>query len=283
MKTILFPTDFTTTSHHALAWAKFFARKHNATIVVLHVYQLPLPDTTMPAMGDLGMGTFAATDLEQISRENLDKFVIQLQSDGFTIETDWRMGNVEDQIINSATDHNADLIVTGRSDLTNFFDRLIGSAATDVARAATCPVLVVPNAADEQTNLPVQIKQMVYATQLEFDERAMMAQVLTVAQTVGADLTLVRVKADNQPDLYDDTQFLGQLQRQFGDLPLNVDTVRARTVSAGLTDYLDQHPTDLLVMTTREHSFLENLINPSETERMVTRSIVPVLVLHKLD
>ncbi|MCY7358579.1 MAG: universal stress protein [Rudanella sp.] len=57
--------------------------------------------------------------------------------------------------------------------------------------------------------------------------------------------------------------------------------MKARTVSAGLTDYLDQHPTDLLVMTTLERGFLANLINPSQTERMVVRSMVPVLVLHK--
>ncbi len=281
MKTILFPTDFTNTSHHALSWAKFFAQQHNATIVVLHVYQLPLPDTTLPTMGDLGVGAVASVDLENIGRENLDKFVAQIRAEGFTVDTDWRIGSVEDEIVNSANDHNADLIVTGRSELTGFFDRLVGSAATDVARTATCPVLVVPNAADETTNQPIQIKQIVYATQLEFDERTMMAEVLLLAQTFGADLHLVKVKAANQPDLYDDNQFLGQLQRQFGDLPLNVDTVKARTVSAGLTDYLDQHPTDLLVMTTLERGFLANLINPSQTERMVARSMVPVLVLHK--
>lgn len=281
MKTILFPTDFTNTSHHALSWAKFFAHQYDATLIVLHVYQLPMPDTTLPTMGDLGMGAIASVELEQIGRENLEKFVAQLRSDGFTADPDWRMGSVDDEIINSANDHHADLIVTGRSELTGFFDRLVGSAATDVARAATCPVLVVPTSDEETADRLIHIKQVVYATQLEFDERAMMAQVLSLARTFGATLTLVKVNAASQPDLYDDNQFLGQLQRQFGDLPMHVDTVNARTVSAGLTDYLDQHPTDLLVMTTLERGFLANLINPSQTERMISRSMVPVLVLHK--
>jgi len=281
MKTILFPTDFTAASHHALEWAKLFARLHNATIVVLHVYQLPIPDTTLPTMGDLGMGVFASAELKTIGRENLEKIVSQIKGEGFTVEIDWRMGSIEDEIINSANDHDADLIVTGRSELTGFFDRLVGSSATDVARGATCPVLVVPNASDEQTNPPLQIKQIVYATQLEFDERDMMAQALAVAQPFGADLHLVKVNAANQPNVYDDNQFLGQLQRQFGDLPLNVDTVKARTVSAGLREYLDHHPTDLLVMTTRERGFFANLINPSQTEHMVVRSMIPMLVLHK--
>lgn len=281
MKTILFPTDFTAASYHALEWAKLFARKHNATIVVLHVYQLPMPDTTLPTMNDLGVGAFASADLERIGRENLEKVVSQIKGEGFTVETGWRMGGIEDEIVNAANDLDADLIVTGRSELTGFFDRLVGTSATDVARTATCPVLVVPNAADEQTNPPVQLKQITYATQLEFDERDMMAQALAVAETFGANLQLVKVNADSQPDLYDDNQFLGQLQRQFGDLPLSVDTIKAGSVSAGLKEYLDQHHTDLLVMTTRDRGFLASLINPSQTEHMVVRSMVPMLVLHK--
>lgn len=280
MKTILFPTDFTAASHYALEWVKLFARQYNATIVVLHVYQLPLPDTTLPTMGDLGTGVLASVDLEHIGRENLEKVVSQIRAEGFSVETDWRMGSIDDEIIDSANEHDADLIVTGRRELSGFLDRMVGSSVTSVARAATCPVLVIPNADDEQTNPPVQINQIVYATQLDFDERDMMGQAIAIAQAFDANLHLVKVDASNQPNLYNDDQFLEQLQRQFGDLPLNVDSIEARTVLAGLREYLDQHPTDLLVMATRERSFLANIINPSQTERMVVRSMVPVLVLH---
>jgi nucleotide-binding universal stress UspA family protein len=281
MQTILFPTDFTPSTQHALDWAKLFARQYQATIVVLHVYQPPMPNMTLPTMGDLGVGTAMATaDLEKIGRDNLNKVVVQLRSEGFTVDSDWRIGTVEDEIINSANELDADLIITGRSAMNGFFDRLVGSAASDVARSATCPVLVVPNFTEGEAHHPVQVNQIVYATQLEFDEREMLSQALAVTKAFGANLHLVKVDAANQPDLYDDHQFLTLLQRQHGDLPLDMETVKARSVSQGLTQYLEQQPADLLVMTTRERTFFQNLINPSETERMVVRAPVPVLVLH---
>lgn len=280
MKTILFPTDFSPNAQHALDWANYVVDHTKATLVLLHVYQMPMPDTTIPTVGDLGVGAMATADLEKIGRENLEKLATQLRAEGFTIETEWRLGNVEDEIVRAAHELDVDLIVTGRSEMTGFFDRLFGSAATDIARAATCPVLVVPNIRDEQVNQPVQIRQVTYASQLEFDERESMLQALTFARTFRATLHLIKVDADNQPNLYDDEHFMTQLQRQYADIPFNVETVKARSVTSGLTEYLQEHPTDLLVMTTRERGFLANLVNPSETERMLERAEVPVLVLH---
>ncbi|KAB7731008.1 universal stress protein [Rudanella paleaurantiibacter] len=280
MKTILFPTDFTASTQHALDWALYFARQYKATLVVLHVYQPPIPDATLPTMGDLGVGVMATADLEQIGRENLQKLVQKLQPEGVAIESEWRIGAVEDEIVAVANERDIDLVVTGRSAQTGFFDRLVGSAAADVARAATCPVLVVPNLPDDAPAAPVQVKQVVYATQLEFEERDMLAQTMAVARVFGASLQLVKVDAANQPNLYDDHQLLMELQRQHGDLPLDLEKVKARSVTQGLTEYLESHPADLLVMTTRERTFFQNLINPSETERMVAQTDVPVLVLH---
>jgi nucleotide-binding universal stress UspA family protein len=280
MKTILVPTDFSPDAQHALEWTRYVANHTKATIVLLHVYQMPMPDTTLPTVGDLGMGAVATAELEQIGRENLEKLANQLRVEGFMVETEWRLGNVEDEIVRAAHELDVDLIVTGRSEMTGFFDRLLGSSATDIARSATCPVLVVPNVNAEQASQPAQIRQVTYASQLEFDERESMIQALTFARTFGATLHLIKVDADNQPNIYDDRHFIEQLKSQHGDIPLDLETVKARSVTAGLTDYLQEHPTDLLVMTTRERGFLANLVNPSETERMLERAEVPVLVLH---
>ncbi len=78
----------------------------------------------------------------------------------------------------------------------------------------------------------------------------------------------------------DDEQFKEQLQRTLGNDPLRVNLIHARTVTGGVSDYLDKHKADLLVMTTRERGFLDGLLNPSLTKRMVLRAHIPVLVYH---
>ncbi|OIN57342.1 universal stress protein [Arsenicibacter rosenii] len=280
MKTILFPTDFTSSASMALQWAKTFAAKYKATLVLLHVHQPPLPDTTLPTVGDLGVGVAAAYDLEQIGHQQLDHLAGQLRAEGLTIDTEWRMGGIEDEILSTARDRNADLIITGRHNMSTFFDWLAGSAATDVALDASCPVLVVPAPDEHESPKPVQVNEVIFATQLEFDERAILQQATQLTADFGGRLHFLKVNADNQPDVFDDEQFKQQLQRTLGSDPLRVNLIHARTVTGGLSDYLTKHEADILVMTTRERGFLDGLLNPSLTKRMVLQAHLPVLVYH---
>jgi nucleotide-binding universal stress UspA family protein len=283
MKTILFPTDFNTTTT-ALGWARLFASQPGASLLLLHVYQPAAPDTTLPTVGTLGLGNEPSLHLEDFSRDQLIEMADQLRAEGLTVTTDWRIDNVEDGILTAATESGADLIITGRSELNNFFDRLVGSATTGIARHAHCPVLIVPAhavpATDSDQSQSAQLRSIVFASSLQADETSAMRQVAELAHTFGASVQVLKVHAENQPNIFDDADSLAGLQQEFGADRLQVIKVDARTVSGGLQDYLHEHDTDLLVMTTHERDFFDRLLSPSLTERMVLRAELPLLVFH---
>lgn len=145
MTNLLFPTDFSANNTDALNWVRLFAHKTGATVTLLHVYQPMMPDSTLPTIGDPGLGIMASQEIEDISRRQLGELAVKLRSEGLSVDVDWRIGTVDDGILEAALDHSADLIVMGRSELSTFFDRLAGSAVTDVADEAKCPVLIVPD------------------------------------------------------------------------------------------------------------------------------------------
>lgn len=165
MKNILLPTDFTDTTTSALDWAKLFARQTGAAITLIHVYQPMVADTTLPMMGDMGVGMLASHDLERITQTRLNELVAQLQAEGFTAQADWRLGSVEDEILQASRQYGADLIVASHGGLTTIFDRLIGSAADGLAREAGCPVLVIPALGENDLHLPAQVRSIVYVMQ----------------------------------------------------------------------------------------------------------------------
>lgn len=278
MKTILFSTDFTESTTNALNWARLLARHDNAMLVLVHVQQLAVPDAALPVVGELGMGASAVTDAEPVSRGQLTALADQLRAEGITCRADLRRGALKDAILSAAHEHNADLIITGRSHLTNFFERIAGTAATGIARGADCPVLVVP-AGNAESAIQPQLQTIVFTTPLEFDQQDGFKQALDMARTFGATLRVLHIRAENQPNLTDNDMMIGQLQTVYGSDPLPVDTVDARTVSGGIETYLASNPADLLVMTTRERDFLSGLLNPSLTGRMVALTNLPVLVL----
>ena len=275
MKTILFTTDFTQSGSNALDWAKLIAQQYKATLNLVHVYSPAIPATPFGGMGeDMAM---TAPITEDLSRNQLTELATRLESEGIPVQSDWRVGGVDDEIQRAAQETQADLIVTGRRDLSSFFDRLSGSTATDVARGASCPVLVVPAAT---AGHPAQLQTIAFATQLEGNDSHAVGAALEFARQFGAALNLVHVQAENQPNLYDDNEALAELQDEFGEDSFVFHKTAARTVSGGLSDYLDKHPADLLVMTTHERGFLDGLLSPSLTGRMLTQSSIPVLVYH---
>lgn len=283
MKNILVPTDFTGTSELALAWAKFLAKRYlqdglETTITLAHVTQPYIPDSTLPT-GEVGVGMMAVQEMEDVGELNLKEIADQLERDGFRTRIESRFGSIDSEIVEVADELKPDLIVMGRSHIDSFFDWLAGSSAADVAMTAHCPVLVVPTLDHGRSN-PVQLQNIAYATQLEFDENHLLRPVTNMARAFQATLRLVKIKALNQPNVHEDRQYLTQIESEFGRERFVEDTVDADNVIEGLTNYIRSHQVDLLVMATRERDFLSKLLNPSLTKRMVLNADVPVLVYH---
>lgn len=241
MTNLLFPTDFSSDNANALSWARLFARKTGATITLLHVFQPMIPDSTLPTIGDPGLGIAASQEIETISRQRLTELAAELQERGLSVQTDWRIGSVDDEILEVARTMGADMIVMGRSDLSSFFNRLAGSAVADVASEAVCPVLVVPKLTNDEHAFvsPAQVRTIAYAMQSRTTQSDVSAQTDSLVKAFDADLTVLT------------------------------------------DDKLDHVAADLIVMQLYPQSgFLDNLLHPNRTTALIEKSDVPVLVYH---
>jgi nucleotide-binding universal stress UspA family protein len=240
MTNLLFPTDFSYSATAALNWARLFAHKTGATITLLHVFQPIIPDTTLPTVGDPGLGILASQEVEEITRQRLTKLATDLSAEGLSVRAEWRIGLVDDEILDLAKELMADLIVMGRSDLSSFFDRLAGSAATDVADEAVCPVLIVPIPPEGQAVHPAQVRTIAYAMQPQTTQSLVSTQTDSLVEAFDAELLIL---TDEQLD--------------------------------------NAHP-DLIVMQLYpETGFLDKLLHPNHTARLIEKSEVPVLVYHQ--
>jgi len=218
MTNLLFPTDFSTNTSAALDWVRLFARKTGATITLLHVFQPIIPDTTLPTVGDPGLGILASQEVEEISRQRLTKLATDLEAEGLSVRAEWRIGLVDDEILDVAKETPADLIVMGRSDLSTFFDRLAGSAVSDVADEAVCPVLIIPTPHEGQPIRPAQVHTIAYAMQPQTTQSLVSTQTDLLRELFDAQL---QVLTDDQLDkahpdlivmqLYPESGFLDRL------------------------------------------------------------------------
>jgi nucleotide-binding universal stress UspA family protein len=143
---ILVPTDFTGHSISAFHIAAALARDHGASLLVLHVREIPTPP-----FAQFGAAPIPETDAQRVFSDRLEQF--QLNDSKVATECVLVDGDPSEEIVRAAADRDCDLIVMGTHGRTGLGSLVMGSVALEVMRKAPCPVLTVkhPLAAAEES------------------------------------------------------------------------------------------------------------------------------------
>jgi nucleotide-binding universal stress UspA family protein len=122
----------------ALLYVEHLARRDDAEVVVVHIYDVPARYLSTDAYRDLH------ASFEKASWEVVDDAVQELQKGDVTARGEVREGAAAHGILEVAEAESASLIVLGTRGPSSAAELLLGSTSTEVLRHARCPVLVVP-------------------------------------------------------------------------------------------------------------------------------------------
>jgi nucleotide-binding universal stress UspA family protein len=134
-KKLLFATDFSPASGAALKYATALARDSGATLLILHVEELPTPY----AGGEMLLPQPEYPNPE--IRRMLEAVVPPDKN--IKYEHHLVLGTPAEDIVRVAKEQKADLIVIGTHGRTGLKRVLMGSVAEAVMRRAGCPVLTL--------------------------------------------------------------------------------------------------------------------------------------------
>ncbi|GAB2784235.1 hypothetical protein GCM10027275_30470 [Rhabdobacter roseus] len=271
MKRILVATDFSANAATALTLAKRIALSDQAVLYLTHVFRPPFMEVTGPA--DRILSTL--DEAEKLAEDELLHLRRELQADGLEVKTDFRYGAAADGVLKAITELQPDLVVLGRTGRGNALDRLLGTVASRVALKAPCPVLVVPENSPRRA-----IQSIVYATQLERVETGALGFVFELARQSSARITLLKINASDQLNLFDDEQFIFDIRQQFPNEHFDFEQMDAPSVRDGLSTYTAAHQTDLLVVANQPRDWLASVLNPSLSKELVLEVPTPLLVCH---
>ncbi|HEY3302178.1 MAG TPA: universal stress protein [Candidatus Binatia bacterium] len=139
---ILHATDFSTASKRAFEIAVEFAKQNRAELLLVHVL---VPHVIYPPDAEADPTFYL--ELERTTRRqaqsSLDALVGQVKRRKVKVKGLLLRGTAHDQIVRSAKNRRADMIVIGTHGRTGISKLLMGSVAGRVISEATCPVLTV--------------------------------------------------------------------------------------------------------------------------------------------
>jgi nucleotide-binding universal stress UspA family protein len=143
---IVAATDFSDDSKLALSFAEELARKFSADLVVLHVDQPLAPVMMTPELGpamDVGAMGRIAEEQRLLAQRELDKIAGRLRDSGLKVKSMLKVGSPFLEILHTAQNEGADLIVLGTHGRTGLAHVLMGSVAERVVQKSPCPVLTI--------------------------------------------------------------------------------------------------------------------------------------------
>jgi universal stress protein A len=141
IRQILAPTDFSESSKQAVTHAYGLAEAFGASLLLLHVVELPVYPAGVFLLS--AEGTTLLDDLEQQARLDLAQLLPKAQDGRVEVRCQVVVGTPYYKIIEVAEAEKIDLIVMATHGRTGFSHLFMGSVAEKVVRTAPCPVLTI--------------------------------------------------------------------------------------------------------------------------------------------
>lgn len=150
---IFVPTDFSSCSQAAIAYAVFLAQQLNATLLLTHI----LTPLSYPL--DFALIEYSEFDRVKASQA-LDRIARPWQQKGIQIETHLFKGDPATEIADKAKRLECDLIVMGTHGRSGMAHLMMGSVAERVVRTASIPVLTVRSWTEKEAEKVPQVEKL---------------------------------------------------------------------------------------------------------------------------
>ena len=190
-RTILFAADFSASSCEAFVVACALAHEHKTRLILLHVVERMAVVEQPVAFGEAG----GLIPLEggQAHHEAIRARLAEIYAPSRPIEVEYVVcdGEPAEEVLRTAREFGADLIVMGTHGRTGLRRLLAGSVAEAVLRRAHCPVLALR--AGEHPRGAERIRTILHPIELEAPSETALQAARSLARDHGARLVLAFV------------------------------------------------------------------------------------------
>ncbi len=275
MKTIIIPTDFSPIATNALHFGIDMAKAINASILLLHVYQVPVSFTDTPivlvSIEDLRKGAE-----EQI--EKLKKEVEHLTSGSVKVYTETRMGNVTDELETLCNKINPFAVVMGTKGSSGVERILFGSNTLNAIRHLNWPVICVPPGKAfghgiKKIGFACDFRDVVKSTPTRF--------IKEFVKEFNAELHVLNVDHDNKhfkPETPEQSILLHTLLEEANP---SYHFIEHADIEDGINEFAEKNNLDLIITIPKKHKLLQGIFKPSSTKQLVYQAHVPVMCVHE--
>jgi nucleotide-binding universal stress UspA family protein len=279
IKKILVPIDFSETSLKALDHAVLIAKQNTADITLINVVESTYsyaPSTDYTALTFTNLASYEKSVVKQ-SKEHMLKITQRIKKkDGVNIMGIVSNGWVKEEILDTAENIKADLIVMGTHGVKGFREFITGSNTFRVVNEAKCPVLSIQKKAE-----PTGYKKILLPFRDKPHSREKVDYAIKMAELFGAKIMVLGVDTDD-----DEAQFrkieleAAQIKRivEKHGLECSVKVKSSPYLADKILKYAKKKRADMVViMSDLDRVQISEFFMGPFAQQMVNHSPIPVL------
>jgi nucleotide-binding universal stress UspA family protein len=279
---ILLATDLSPSSDTATAYAVRIARRYNAKIIALEVFDYAWAGS--PKTGGIPIGLAV---MESAAEEAMEKLRIDLCKENIRCESLLIDGDPASKILNAIIQKNVDLVVLGTHGKEGWNRFAWGSVAEEVLRKASCAVLTVGPKVPRPTQYELTLRNLVFATDFSPASSRAAPYAFTLASDFGACLHLIHILPSSMGGHPDETELtrasrqalIALVQKQAPCCHnLSTEINYGEHLDEAILARADMDSADLIVLGVRKASQLAAHI-PDITSQVIGEAKCPVLTI----
>ncbi|MGB8705163.1 MAG: universal stress protein [Gillisia sp.] len=276
---IVIPTDFSENALNAAKYALELFKYFKCEVFIVHAFADEIYEEKAirekTAFEEVKSKTRKASDkaLESFRTDVINIF----HNPKHSIQTVSVFGSLVDVVNDLVEKENMDLVAMGTKGKTNNKKITFGSNTLQVIKYVKSPVLAVP--ASYRDILP---KNLLFASDymLPYKQRELKL-IGDMAERITASIKCLHfAKYDKLSKRQQDNKKL--LELAFAKIKASFLQVIGKDITTSINQFLEENPTDMLIMVNSRHSYLENILYTSAIEKIGLNIRIPFLVLQNL-
>jgi nucleotide-binding universal stress UspA family protein len=271
INTILFPTDFTQDAQKAYQYALEIAKKTGADLHFFHAVEEPYDYAARIEEYVEDRKNHAYEQFQQMQDEARESKYYREVS----IYSEIRRGQALTAILDKAGAIKADLIIVGTKGESSLKRILYGNVTSRLILESDIPVCTIP-----ANSKKPYLDRFIFTSDFRDDDlKSLERTINSLARPLDAEVHIVHVSTSNS--LKSQSKFRGfcDLAKETIDYPkIKFERIVSTNFTSGITSYLGDEPTSLVVITRYKKKYLKTMIWASNTQELTYHTRVPLLV-----
>lgn len=278
IKTILVPTDFTSTAELGESFAVMLAKKTAAEIILFH--HINMPDG-WSEMTKLEKASFPeSNERVRSAKEKLERKVNLLQNENVKTVSLIGHGNLVKNIEEFVALRQVDFVIMGSHGAGGVEEWVIGSNAQRVVRTINCPVVIIKNPFNKPT-----IKNLIFASNFNIEAKKAFLKVADLARLFNATLHIITIQ---KPTFFTVPRIIlktsmSEFRKLAPDVNCILYDIADINIEKGLKSMAEEIDADLITISTYGRGKISRIFVGSIAEALVNHIERPVMTLNIQD